>query len=241
MANHLKTIRTYLKNTKLGHAQRFRRYKRRTESESIRFLQSLELGGTSVLDIGANRGIYCYFMSKCVGPDGTVTAFEPQPECIITIKRVMKMFKLKNVQIRNCGLSDRNTTAPLYRGKPEHGSASLQFYSSEHKSGQEIKTSIVTLDSISEKLPRPIRFIKCDIEGHEVEMLKGAKETLIKDKPIMLIEIHEDQMPEVNELLSSYGYSGSFHVGRNVYPVSDYDKQPRIKGRRHRNYIFKVK
>ena len=237
----LRMIRTYLKNTKMGHAQRFWRYKRRTESESIRFLQSLELTGTSVLDIGANRGIYCYFMSRCVGENGTVTAFEPQPECIVTIKRVMKMFKLKNVALRNCGLSDRNTTAPLYRGKPEHGSASLQFYPSEHASGQEIKTSIVTLDSISETLPRPISFIKCDIEGHELEMLKGATEILTKDKPVMLIEIHEDQMPEVTALLSSLGYSGSFHVGSNVYPASDYDTMPRIKGRRHRNYIFNAK
>ncbi len=241
MPTLLKKIQSYLKNTKLGHAQRFHRYKRRTESESIRFLQSLELGGTSVLDIGANRGIYCYFLSRSVGASGTVTAFEPQPECIVTIKRVMKMFKLKNIDIRNCGLSDRNTTAPLYRGKPEHGSASLQFYSSEHTSGQEIETSVVTLDSISDTLPRPIKFIKCDIEGHEAEMLRGARKTLAEDKPTILIEIWEEQMSEVNGILTSYGYTGSFHVREKTYPVSEYDKLPRIKGRRHRNYIFEVK
>ncbi|MDB4775511.1 FkbM family methyltransferase [bacterium] len=241
MTKMLKRIRTSFRNTKLVHAHRLHRYKSRTEPESIRFIQSLDLDGTSVLDIGANRGIYCYFLSRCVGASGTVTAFEPQPECIVTIKRVMKMFKLKNIDIRNCGVSDRNTTVPVYRGKPEHGSASLQFDSSEHTPGQEIEASVVTLDSIADTLPRPIRFIKCDIEGHEAEMLRGAKTTLAEDEPTILIEIHDDQMPEVNAILASYGYTGSFHADGQTYPVSEYAERPCHKGLRHRNYMFEIK
>ena len=241
MPNVLQRIESFFRDTKLVHAHRFLRYKRRSEPESIRFMQSLDLDGTSVLDIGANRGIYCYFLSRGVGTSGTVTAFEPQAECIVTIKRVMKMFKLKNIDIRNCGLSDKNTTATLYRGKPEHGGASLQFYSSDHTPGQEIETPVVTLDSIGDTLPRPVRFIKCDIECHEAAMLRGAKEILAEDKPIILIEIHEDQMPEVNAILTSYGYTGSFHVGKETHPVSEYAKIPCPKGRGHRNYVFEFK
>ena len=87
-------------------------------------------------------------------------------------------------------------------------------------------------------MPRPISFIKCDIEGHEVEMLRGAKDLLTEDKPVLLIEIHEEQMPDVLPILTSYGYEGSFQVGSNRHPVSEYLDQPRIKNRRHRNYMF---
>ena len=103
MKSVLQNMRAALKKSKLGHAHRFLRYKHRTEADSIKFVQSLDLKGSSVLDIGANRGIYCYFLSRSVGKDGSVTAFEPQPECIETIKDVMRMFKLRNIDLRNCG------------------------------------------------------------------------------------------------------------------------------------------
>lgn len=241
MNNFLKKIRMSLRKSKLGHVHRFMRYKYRTEPDSIRYIQSLDLNGKSVLDIGANRGVYCYFLSRCVGSQGTVTAFEPQPECMDTIERVRVMFKITNLDARNYGLSDECASVTIHRGKPEHGSASLHFNSGEHKVDHAIQASVVTLDSISDTLPRPISFIKCDIESHELAMFTGARATLIQDKPTILVEIHQDQMQEVNGVLSSYGYAGSFNVGKHTHPICEYDKQPYEKGRRRRNYIFTAK
>jgi len=56
------------------------RYRLRTEKDDIRFLLNKDLKGDTVIDIGANKGIYSYWMSKKVGEEGKVVAFEPQPK-----------------------------------------------------------------------------------------------------------------------------------------------------------------
>ena len=239
MTGIIRKVRDSIRNSKPGYAHRFLRYRYRTEPESIRFIQSLDLKGGSVLDVGANRGVYCYFLSRCVGPSGNVTAFEPQPDCRRTIDRVRRMFGLENLDVHDCGLSDRCTTATIHRGRPEHGSASLHFNPGEHKVGLEVETRLVTLDSIADTLPRPIRFVKIDIESHEPAMLRGAVDALTADKPVILVEIVEDQMEEVNGFLSDCGFVGSFHIGRTEHPISEHASQPFEKGRRRRNYIFR--
>lgn len=112
---------------------------------------------------------------------------------------------------------------------------------SEYRTGQEIKTSVVTLDSISNTIhPPPVSFIKCDIEGHELAMFKGVRKMLAEDKPIILVEIHDDEMAAVNGLLSGHGYSGFFHVGKREHPIDEYDSQHYVKGCHRRNYIFRI-
>ena len=64
-------------------------------------------------------------------------------------------------------------------------------------------------------------------------MLPRAKTTLAEYEPTILIEIHDDQMPEVNAILASYGYTGSFHADGQTYPVSEYAERPCHKGLRH--------
>ena len=56
------------------------RYRFRTEKLEIKTMMRLKLGGATVLDIGANKGIYCFWMVRAGGPSGSVIAFEPQPE-----------------------------------------------------------------------------------------------------------------------------------------------------------------
>ena len=75
----------------LKHRHRFWRYAVRTERESISYIQSLDLKGTTVLDIGANRGVFTYWLSQCVGSSGNVVAFEAQPELKETIQEVQRL------------------------------------------------------------------------------------------------------------------------------------------------------
>src|SRR5688572_11049838 len=61
------------------------RYRFRTERLHLRTMTLLNLKGATVIDIGANRGIYCFWMVRAVGSNGRVIAFEPQPEMHDTI------------------------------------------------------------------------------------------------------------------------------------------------------------
>lgn len=68
------------------------RYWCRTERLQIRTLLQLNLNGALAIDIGANKGIYCFWMQRAVGPTGRVIAFEPQPEMRDAITRLKRRF-----------------------------------------------------------------------------------------------------------------------------------------------------
>jgi predicted methyltransferase len=60
------------------------RYRFRTEKLPLKTLMRLDLKGAAVIDVGANKGIYCFWLSRAVGQSGKVIAFEPQPEKSVT-------------------------------------------------------------------------------------------------------------------------------------------------------------
>src|ERR1700759_2990543 len=103
------------------------RYRFRTERLPLQTLLRLNLKGATAIDIGANKGIYSFWLSRAVGPSGKVLAFEPQPEMINYIQHRKQSFALDNVEIIPTALSDRHGTAQLTRQRIGDGSASLQL------------------------------------------------------------------------------------------------------------------
>jgi len=77
------------------------RYRLRTEKLQIKTMMALQLTGATVLDIGANKGIYCFWMMRAVGPSGHVIAFEPQPEMRDCIERQKRRFNWSNLRVMN--------------------------------------------------------------------------------------------------------------------------------------------
>lgn len=102
------------------------RYRYRTEKLQLQTLMRLDLSGATVLDIGANKGIYCFWMSRAVGRLGRVIAFEPQPEMNVAISRLKSIFKWRNMKVLNVALSSVDGVAILARQRVGDGSASLQ-------------------------------------------------------------------------------------------------------------------
>ncbi|SFV00536.1 FkbM family methyltransferase [Bradyrhizobium arachidis] len=91
------------------------RYRWRTEKLPLKTLMRLDLKGATVIDIGANKGIYSFWLARAVGPSGKVLAFEPQPEMIRYIQRRKQCFGLANVETIEAALSDSCGTAQLTR------------------------------------------------------------------------------------------------------------------------------
>ncbi len=224
---------------KIKHRHRFWRYERRTERDSIQFIKSLDLQGATVLDIGANRGVFSYWLSKCVGGTGHVVAFEAQPELRSILSDVERWFLKANFDIRMVALSDSCGTTTFYRAYAGHGGGSIESKSPEHIAEQAITVDMTTLDAIQDSFPRPVRFIKCDVEGHELSVFKGAANLLQSDKPIILVEIHQEQVESVNQLLQEYGFTGSFISQNKRIPIDQFADHPyRRPEEIHRNYIF---
>jgi len=232
---------------------RFWRCRFKSEAPSIRFLLEADLAGGTLVDIGANKGVFCYYMSRAAGPSGTVYAFEAQPELGPHLEAVRETFGLENLRIVNKGLSSAPGTMTMRRNKVGSGTASFHYQGAGNP--ESIEIPVTTLDDYLGGVGGPpVRFVKCDVEGHELEVFRGAVQTLRRDAPALLFECHHAQAEDgrLFDFLTGLGYDGVFfhvdpddhrsllHKTRGQYVhFSEFARyayaRPAI---RHRNYIF---
>jgi FkbM family methyltransferase len=182
------------------------RYRYRTERLPIRTLMGLNLSGATVLDIGANKGIYSFWMARAVGEAGRVLAFEPQPEMRIYIESRKANFGWRNVTVFETALSNAPGMAVLARQRIGDGSASLQP-SRRRDSSETITVALTKLDDM-QNLASP-RFIKCDVEGHEHQVFLGAEETIRKHRPVVQFEAIAAEVPDLFSSFSTSAIPGS--------------------------------
>lgn len=168
-------------------------------------IKSLYKDGTDILDIGANIG-YNTLMFSDYGP---VHTFEPVYYNIIDAN--IKSNKLNNeVFLHPYALSNVNTESMIHvpqRGcqsktKVNYGGTSLHDYSELYGSIP-MNVKCVRLDDVYKGKPS---VIKIDVEGHELQVLEGARETIQKHMPTILIEIHDYETSEIPKFLKSLGY-----------------------------------
>jgi len=223
---------------KLRMRLRFRRYQRRKEAAEIRFMQSLPLGGRTVIDIGANKGVYSYWLSRAVGLQGRVIAFEPQPELEEHLQDVISSFALSNVDLVSSALSAQSGSACMYRQRIGAGDASFEAM----PGGEPFNVSCTTLDdfALSSSLDN-VAFIKCDVEGHELAVMQGAEQSLKRWSPVLQVECHhrEAAQGDLFAFLSGLGYEGFFMQDGLRVPCEEFDCYPcRKASTDHRNYLF---
>src|ERR687896_1023242 len=143
--------------------------------------------GDIVIDIGAHIGLYTIISSKRVGANGKVVAIEADPENFEMLTSNIKLNQLTNIIPLNYAVYSKETKLKLYNN-----------YSIMHERIGERTTKFVeananTLDYILQQQQQVIHvnWIKIDVEGAELEVLKGAQNVLSKSKDIaFLIEIH---------------------------------------------------
>jgi FkbM family methyltransferase len=181
------------------------------------------------VDVGASYGDYAMPLS---GLCRHVHCFEPVPEVRDqTRKRVEAQ---ANISIYPCALSDRTGLAtlriPIFTSEEgEKSNTYLSTIEPENKlhSNAERRESVLVSSLDSFNLTE-VGFVKIDVEGHELAVLRGAKELLRGSSPNLLIETEERHRPgavnSVRELLESFGYVGVFYsdAHRAFIPMSDF-------------------
>jgi FkbM family methyltransferase len=229
------------------------RYRFKSEAPSISFVRNADLSGGTLLDIGANRGIYSIYMSRAAGARGRVIAFEPQPELREHLESVRKSFRLSNLTIENVGLSSASGALRMRRPKPGAGAAS--FHIDPSVAWEEFEVPVVRLDDLVERAGiAAVHLIKCDVESHELEVFKGGEATLRRDLPALIFECNHEIAARgtMFDFLSDLGYDGHFfhitrrdhrswlHKTRGFYaPASKFaDYEYPRPGLDARNYLF---
>jgi FkbM family methyltransferase len=211
------------------------RYRFRTERLQLKTLMQLDLKGGTAIDIGANKGIYSFWLSRAVGPTGHVLAFEPQPEMARYIDDRKARFRLDNVVTINAALSDAPGTALLARQRIGDGSASLE---SARAHGEQIEVVVKTLDELAGV--SNVKFIKCDVEGHEIRVFEGARRLIAEHQPVVQFESTAPEASRLFDFFGQLGYFGVMFLNGDYWPCAVHDTVPHYKfglgG--HRDYIF---
>jgi len=178
------------------------------------------------LDIGVYRGVYSFKLSKSFKK---VHAFEPNPLLFPYLNKNLKKI-INNIDLYNLALSDKQGDTELKLPKRaksifkdnieelyQLGAASIHPQK-DFKEFKKVQVNKNKLDNIPIK--NDIGFIKIDVEGHELEVINGAIETIKRNKPILLIEIErrhskrsvEDTINHINNL----GYKSFFVKNENL-------------------------
>lgn len=153
------------------------------EFETTMFIKnSLQLGD-SFMDIGANNGYYTIWASQIVGENGKVFSIEPNPHAYERLIRNINLNNLKNVYPYKLALSDRNGSAELLlNSNDEDGSASLKSIMEQKPIA---KVDVKKFDDLF--LNEEINLIKMDVEGSEIEIIKGMENYLSTHKNLKIV------------------------------------------------------
>jgi FkbM family methyltransferase len=187
----------------------------------LRHLQAFVPTGKDAIDIGTWWGPWSMWLARRVP---NVHAFEPNRAIFDSLQTALP----GNVHLQNLALSDSDAQATLWSpigGRGTEGRSSLLSHSREGWMTQTITT--VALDEFGFK---NVGFVKVDVEGHELAVLRGSSELIERERPNVLVEVEEaHQSGGDTEAVFSYfserGYSGSFFAEKRWRPLSEFDRE----------------
>ena len=141
--------------------------------------------GDTVVDAGAHIGVFTVFAAKSVGDDGEVIAIEPEKKNLGSLRKNIEINSLDNVAVVPKGLWDGRSKKRLYLTRSSVGHSLI------HSSDKTEEIEVDTLDNILEGLGvSKVDFIKMNIEGAEIQALRGMKKTLKSSGVKLIIEAH---------------------------------------------------
>jgi FkbM family methyltransferase len=203
--------------------------------EEMGLIKDLSGKGGVAIDVGANFGLYSFLLSKY---HDRVEAFEPNGACL----RALRAYNSRKIGINQVGLSSKSATAVLNvpRNATLHGFGSLNPL--PDFDALQMPVPVARLDDFGYV---GVSLIKVDVEGHELEVIRGARETLARERPTMLIEIEQRHLSfpiaTVFAEVEALGYEGAFWTEGRYMPLSEFSVEThqsvKLLGQRGRKYV----
>jgi FkbM family methyltransferase len=206
-------------------------YKDNNSKEYLPFIEKAVIKGYTVLDIGSHKRSYFFDLFKIAKLPGRMIAFETSPGIYSYLQRMKQLLNLDNIVIEQSfdrkasldGGNDNNTSA-----KDKVTSATIIDFKARINVPEKGRASLDTVDhycSVNFIIPALIKF---KVEGNDLAVLLGAKDTMQKYKPQILIECSEgkvspDTLIAAFKLLSELNYSGYFILDTIKVPLANFD------------------
>jgi len=171
----------------------------------LRFIQP----GDQVLDVGANVGTYTVALSSLVGAQGQVYSFEPVAANFEILESVRRKMNLTNVRLFRAAVGSRSgeTRMVVPDRKDFTGYYQAHIAKPMDEGGQSERVTVHALDGLRQQgILQHVDFMKCDVEGSELEVLRGSENLIKSLKPALLIEVSRETSNEVFRFLQDLNY-----------------------------------
>lgn len=190
-------------------------YRKNREFDEMIAFGCLLSPGAHVLEVGGHIGFISLYFAKLVTPSGEVIVFEPGPNNLKYIK--FNIAKASNILLEAVGCSDLDGESVLYIdnltgqnnslvSKFEGLTANAQAAPGVQVETMPVRISTIKIDTYCERSTYQPDFIKIDVEGHELAVLRGAERLLSSGNPPMLmVEVQSDHQ-EIIAKLRNYEY-----------------------------------
>jgi FkbM family methyltransferase len=223
------------------------RFRKNANADKYVFSQYIKKGDT-VIDCGANIGYYTNFFRAIVGKKGYVHAFEPVPSTFEYLsENTMEYSNCNNYYLNMVGLYKEESTKNIYIPDSISGHASLKEHQKAWNANKIDKKEIklITLDSyVKKNVIKKVDFIKIDVEGAEIDVLNGSKQTLLKNKPNLHLEVNSELLNasqqtvhKLWELLKELHYKKIYYYDENPKLMKDFCKLKNTENKINTNLI----
>jgi FkbM family methyltransferase len=162
--------------------------------------------GMVFYDLGANIGLFTLLAARLVGVEGTVFSFEPDPVVAARLRRNVERNRFSNVRVVEAGVWSSNGKADFVTADSSSPDRGVGRFVTGESGASGTPIPCVTLDDFAKNSLAPDA-IKCDVEGAEVEALRGAEMLLRTHRPWIVCEMHsESNEQRSREFLLRLGY-----------------------------------
>jgi FkbM family methyltransferase len=204
---------------RLHYWARARRQWRRGEGE-LRLLPELMDPARNSVDVGANKGVYTYWMAR---HSRHVFAYEPNPKMF----RILNAGAGRNVTVSPAALSDNTGESVLRVPRTASGYSNQGASLNYRKVGDDYGEVTIETRRLDDEALTDIGFMKIDVEGHELAVLEGGRDLIARDRPVLLIEMEEAHTKQpIEESLGAVlalDYDGFFLCRGELTSLDNFD------------------
>lgn len=186
--------------------------------------------GDTILDVGANIGLFCILFASKVRDGGKIFAFEGYPETFALLTRNIALNNKEKIIVPVLGVVASvkrkygvNIVYNARLGIREHGS---YYFKAPAKQDLYTYNSLVLDEWYSQSCPGKIDFVKIDVEGMELDVLKGCGKIIKENMPVFYVEVFERHLQrqgvtlnQIQALLSGHGYHFFRNFGNGKYKL----------------------
>jgi FkbM family methyltransferase len=167
-------------------------------------------------DLGANIGLFTLLAARCVGPAGKVFSFEPDPAAAARLRRNIARNGFANVTVVEAGVWSSSGNFQFVPATPDSPDRGVGTFMAAGNTPGGAPVPCFSLDDFIRTAPLPDA-IKCDVEGAELEVLRGAENLLKMGRPWILCEMHSEANSQAARgFLGRLGYTCGSVDGNHI-------------------------